>query len=91
MCDHKKGSSFAAGLLVGGVVGAAAALFFGTKKGREWQNKIKKQYPEVFENLSENLSKVKEDVEDKVQEIRTATVQEMAPFKKRFVKNGKRL
>lgn len=104
MCDHKNNSGFAVGLLLGGVVGAGAAFLFGTKKGKEIQNKIKKQYPEVVSQLEDTLSEVKESFDDKVEGGLSAArqikdevkkeikqIKQIGAPKKRFVKNGRKL
>lgn len=87
MCNQKSGSSFATGLLLGSIVGAGAALLFGTKKGKEIKNKIKKQYPEVFEKIEDKV----EEVESKVAEVKKGVLREIKPLKMRFVRNGKKL
>ncbi|OGG07328.1 hypothetical protein A2872_03875 [Candidatus Gottesmanbacteria bacterium RIFCSPHIGHO2_01_FULL_42_12] len=100
MCDKSKSSAgpLLGGLALGAVLGAGAAILFGTKKGREFQSKIKKQYPEVFEKIEGTLLDVKESldagverVEEKVEEVKKEVLQEIRPPKKRFVKNGRKL
>lgn len=75
-----------AGLTIGAVVGAGAAILFGTKKGKELQIKIKKQYPEVFDKIDEKLEEVKEEVQKEIKQIK-----QIGAPKKRFVKNGRKL
>jgi len=91
MCDQKSNSGLVTGLLIGGVVGAGAAILFGTKKGKEIQNKIKRQYPEVFTKIEDTLDEVRENVDDKVDEVKKDIIREVRPLKKRFVKNGRKL
>lgn len=97
MCDRKSNSGLVAGLLIGSVVGAGAAILFGTKKGKEIQTKIKKQYPEVFSKIEDTLDEVKENFDDKVEEVKDEVKKEIKQIKqisspkKRFVKNGRKL
>ncbi len=100
MCDKSKSTTIPliGGLAIGAVLGASAALLFGTKKGKELQKKIRKQYPEVFEKIEGTLSDVREnledkvdDVEERVEEVKKDVLREVGPFKKRFVKNGRKL
>ncbi|MEK7127588.1 MAG: YtxH domain-containing protein [Patescibacteria group bacterium] len=99
MCDKSRSSvgSLLTGLTVGAMLGAGAAILFGTKKGKELQIKIKKQYPEVFNKIEDTLDEVKENFDDKVEEVKDEVKKEIKQIKqigapkKRFVKNGRKL
>ncbi len=68
MSENKSGS-LVAGVVLGAAIGAGLTFLFGTKKGKEIRNKVRDQYPEVFDKIDEVLEGVEDRYEDVVDEV----------------------
>ncbi len=53
------------GFILGTLIGAGITFLFGTKKGKELREKIREEYPEIFDQLEESFSDVKENLSEK--------------------------
>lgn len=72
MCDQKHtNGSLITGVVIGGVIGAGLAFLFGTKKGKDLRQKIRSQYPEVFDNLEDIYADVVDQVAEVKKEVAT--------------------
>lgn len=66
--DSSKGGSFLAGVIVGGLIGAAAALLSSPKSGREVRNLIDERTAPARQRLTEQTQVVREKAEPLVGE-----------------------
>lgn len=66
MAKFEKGKSMITGVIVGGVMGAACALLFAPKSGRELRAEIAEQYGKITDTTGEWVEKVKTATVDKI-------------------------
>ncbi|MBM3208856.1 YtxH domain-containing protein [Candidatus Shapirobacteria bacterium] len=71
--SQKKDNNFLAGLVLGGVIGAALALILGKEEGEEWRKALR----EKAQVLLGNLGEMKETVSEKAEEIATEVKKEV--------------
>lgn len=76
MSDNKSGKSFIAGAIIGGLIGAASALLFAPKAGKELREDITEQYhktsaktKEIAETVSHKTQEIAKEVSEKTQHI----------------------
>ncbi len=76
MCDRDRSGGLIIGFALGAAVGAGLAFLFGTKKGKEIRERVRDQYPEIFDKIQEvyeNLVEEVKDVEEEVAEMSEET------------------
>ncbi len=90
MSDHDD-KGFIIGLMIGGLIGAAAMFLFGTKKGEEVREDLRKKGEDILENLDgilkqleeksrevkKQAEKVKEQIAQKAGEVKENLSEEM--------------
>lgn len=59
-----KGSGLLSGLFVGAAIGAGAAFLFGTKRGKQVRDKLKRDYPEVFNKIEGLIDDTREGLSE---------------------------
>lgn len=70
MCDSRdRSGTLLTGLVVGAAVGAGLTFLFGTKKGKEIRDRVREQYPEVFDKLDEVYANLVDEVRDVEEEV----------------------
>lgn len=85
--EGQSSRSFLAGAFIGGVVGAAAALLFAPKSGKEIRNELNNQAG----SLREKTTHLREDVMGKGNELATITKEKTAAFTKTIIQQSSEL
>lgn len=63
--SENRGSGLISGLIFGTAIGAGAVFLFGTKKGKEIRNKVRDDYPELFDKVDDFVDDTKDELSDK--------------------------
>ncbi len=76
MAESKNQTGLLAGIILGVAAGAGITFLFGTKRGKDIRNKLRKEYPEAFEKIDEviegtqgNLKEGYENASEKAGEL----------------------
>jgi gas vesicle protein len=74
--SFKHGGSFFAGLLIGGVIGAASVLFLAPQSGEETRGQIQDKWIELKEKSETAYAQAREKVESTVGDLKTRLTKE---------------
>ncbi len=99
MCDSQdRSGSLLTGLVIGAAVGAGLTFLFGTKKGKEFRDRVREEYPELFDkidevyaNLVEEVKNVEEEVEEMNEDTKEVVQEKVADLGKAVEDLGKKL
>ncbi|MCL4389781.1 MAG: YtxH domain-containing protein [Patescibacteria group bacterium] len=75
--NNDRSGTLLTGLAIGAAIGAGLTFLFGTKKGAEVREKIKDQYPDLFDRVDDVLEGLEEKYGDVVSEMEK--IEEKAP------------
>ena len=89
MSDEGKGAEFLAGLLIGGLVGAAAALLLAPQPGEEIREELREKGIELKERVMELSEEARKKAEELQSESRTI-VQEQKARVEEAIDEGKK-
>lgn len=65
MCENKSSSTnLVVGVAIGAALGAGLTFLFGTKKGKELRDKVRNDYPEVFDRAEEVITNAKDNLSE---------------------------
>lgn len=71
--DHHRGNGFLSGLVLGGLLGAGIVFLLGTEEGEKVKKdaqKYRRRAVDLIDDVLEELGEKKEEVEEKVVEVR---------------------
>ncbi len=83
MADHNGGGEFFAGLLIGGLVGAAVALLMAPQSGEETRAQIRDTSLELKERANETMAEAREKAEAITADARRRAEEIVAEGRKR--------